>query len=486
MATETNPRPYAWMIPALALGRLRPGLRVAATSDAARLRELPAWYGRLALPLLAIVVPLALSILHALRPIGAGYGEVYADPSPWTFLIWTTFTESVSFIAIVAAIGMASPAAGVLVALVYGATDLPAALVTNEMHEFPWALLGRLSSYLLLWMLVVEVPILARRMFEAVAPADDTDRPRRLVALAITTPVAAVLGYIWSEGARQLIAGVHQMSNLTVPAGVYTHLFYTGVILAAIIGAVTAVAFWVRYLGFSAHVGRIGQASAGGGPRSIIQQLLGAAVVFLLLAGYVDQAIDAVILVVAVLVSRPVAIVVLRATRLAPVLVRIPWTLRFIAGAYVAYLAATVYLERVGISPVSRFGYMVIAIAAALLLIELFVAADEAVVDGGPSRARAVAEGVVVGTLVILAFPIIVAADSGHQEGNALAASASAAAAAAAAAARNRYGQKPKPRGPDMPDFDKQQQQKNDDSFWSGPSNAFKNIAKGFRKFFGG
>lgn len=482
MATESNPKPYMWMAPAMALGRLRPGLRAAAAADSARLRELPAWYGRLALPLVAIAVPLLLSILHALRPIG-DYGTVYADPSAWTFLIWTTFTESVSFIAIVAAIGMASPAAGVLVALVYGATDLPAAFITGDMRDLFWAFLGRLSSYLLLWMLVVEVPILARRMFEAISPADDTPRQRRLLALAVTAPVAAVLVYIWSEGARQLIAGVHQMSNLTVPGGVYTHLFYSGVILAGIIGAFTALAFWIRYLGANAHVSRLEEVSASGGARSVIQQLLGAAVVFLLLAGYVDQAIDAVILVIAVLVSRPLAILVLRATRLAPLLVRIPWTLRFIAGAYVAYLVATAYLERVGISPVSRFGYMVIAIAAALVLIELFVAADEAVVHGGPSRARAVAEGVVVGTLVILAFPVLVAADSGHQEGNALAASASAAAAAAAAAARNRYSQKPKP--PNLPDFQKQQQQKQDNSFWSGFSNRFQNIANGFRKYFG-
>lgn len=480
-------RTYMWMWPAIALGRLRPPLKAATTADAARLRELPAWLARVVLPLAAVGLPLALSVLHALRPV-FDYGTVYADPAPWTFLIWTTFTESISFVVLAAVIGMVTPAAGVLVVLVYAATDLPAAFVTREMLQFPGAVIGRFSSYLLLWLLAVEIPLLSRAMVEMVARADDAPRSRRVAAVLLAGPVTAGLVYIWVEAARQLIGAVHYLSNLTVPAGVYTHLFETGVLVAVIGGAAAAVSLAVRYLGPRAHVSQgegEGEASSSGG-RAVLSYLAGAAVAMLLLVGYVDQAIDAVILIVAVFVARPIAVGVLRITRLAPLLIRIPWPVRLIAGFLVAFVAGSAYLTEVGISQVSRFGYMVIAIAGGLFLVQLFLAAEDAVDDARAGRARAVAESVAVGLLVLLAMPLLALADSGHQEATAIAGSAAAGAAAAAAAARNPYKNRPKEPGPEMPDFDKQQQQKQDDSFFSGFSKRFRNIASGFRKFFGG
>ena len=434
MGTEAVPR-FAWMWPALALGRLRRGLLAATLADATRLRELPSWYGRLFLPLAAVALPLALSILHALRA-SWDYGTVYADPSPWTFLIWTTFTESVSFVVLAAMLGIAAPAAGVIVVSVYGVTDLAAALMTNEMHAFPGAVVGRLSSYLLLWLLVVEFPILARTMYEIVAPEDDAARRRRFVALAIASVVTGGLVFIWAEGARQLIAAVHQLSNLTVPGGVYTQLYYTSPVVAVVCGAFTAVAFWFRYLGPRAYTSRDEAIGPGGEGRPLLSYVLGAGVTMLLLVGYVDQPIDAVLLIAAVVLARPLAIAVLRVTRLAPVLVRIPWPLRLIAGFVVLFLLSTAYLEAVGISLVSRFGYMVIAIAVGLVLIELLLAAEDALGDGPSGTARAAVESAAIGTLILLAFPMVVAAHSGHQEASAVAGAAAAAAATAAAAAK--------------------------------------------------
>src|SRR3989304_6272820 len=53
---------YWWMFPAWLAGSVRPGLRAATVADAARLSQLPTWIAVVALPLLAIAVPVAISI----------------------------------------------------------------------------------------------------------------------------------------------------------------------------------------------------------------------------------------------------------------------------------------------------------------------------------------------------------------------------------------------------------------------------------------
>ena len=503
-ATPVAGRPFLWMAPAWVASLVRPGFAAVILADAARLRELPGSFARVGLPLAAVALPLGLSILHAMRPVGSF--ENYLEPSPWTFLIWTTFTQSISFVALAAAIGLLSPAAGALLTVTYALTDIPAALVTNEMYAFPGAILGRIASYGLLWLLAVEIPVLARGMFEAISPTDDAPRQRRQLALVLAAAVAGGLTYIWAEATRQLIGAVHYLSALTVPAEVYTALYDTSVILGIGGAAVAAGAFWLRYLGPSAHVARQVSDEEPDRGRPRLSYLAGAAVAFLLLSGYIDQPIDAVILIAAILASRPLATTILRATGLGGILVRIPWPIRLIAGFGLTFVLASVYLQAMGISQVSRFGYMVIAVAGGMILIELLTSAEEAV---GPrvSRARAVAEGVTVGSLLFLAFPLVVAAHSGHQEANAAAGAAAAGGAAAAALAKRRQGQKatpiprpkpimppsspwdrkaPGPPRPDGPLGPKPKKPPEPDSPLGNFSKPFKDFANSFKSFFGG
>ncbi len=435
-AKVDEPRLYPWMRPAWFLGRFRGGLRAATASDAARLRELPSWFGGLALPLVAIVIPLLLSAGHALR---ASFDDVAIfNAEPWTFLIWITFTESISFVLIVAVIGLVAPAAGVLVVLAFGASDLVAAFVVGDMRNTFTALIGRLVSYAVLWLLVVEVPLLGRLMVEWRARSDEASRKQRVVGIAIGAVVVAALVYIWANAARILIGAVPFWGGLVSIKTISTQLFYMDVAVATISFAAAAAVFWVRYLGPTTHVSRVdlepGSNSAG---QTIRSTVIGIAVGIFVLAAYVDQPIDAVMLIIALAAARPIATVVLRATRIAPLLAAIPWPLRLIGGFAVTFFVASTYMQGAGVATFSRFGNMVIALAAALVIMEIFLAADD-VASATLSRARRIAEGVAIGGVLLLAMPFAVLAHDTEQTADAAAGAAIAGAAAAAAAARRR------------------------------------------------
>ena len=189
---------YRWMWPAWRLGRLRPGLRAATASDAARWAELRLRFGGIILPALAIALPLLLGLGHLSR---GGPWTYTLDVDPWTVRIYDVFTESIPFMVAAAALGMASPAAGVLLVGAYGVSDLLVTIVTGELQPLLGATVGRFVSYLVLWLLVVEVPLMGRLVFERISTSDDTPHPRRVIAVAVAA--ATVVGPSTSGGTER-------------------------------------------------------------------------------------------------------------------------------------------------------------------------------------------------------------------------------------------------------------------------------------------
>jgi hypothetical protein len=393
--------------------------------------------GAVALPLLAVALPLLLALGHLSR---GGPWTYVLEIDPWTVQIYDVFTESVPFMVAAAIVGLAAPAAGVLLVLAYGASDLVVTVLTGELQPIPGALAGRLVSYALLWLLAVEIPLLGRQLFESVASSDAAPRARRTMAVLIAAIGTGALVYVWTHGARLLIGAVYYPTGTGLtPPPAFVVLLDNAILVAAAIGAAALVIFGVRYLGASAHIGASaiepGPLFPRGSPLGYIASL---AVAFFILLALYDKPIDAVILIAGLLLARPVARFVLSVTRSARVLARIPWPIRLLAG-FVATLAfAAVFLGIVGISPLSRLGNMVIAVAVGLVIMEIFLAADEVADASRESAARRVAEGLTVGILILLALPAVALGDNGEAAADLSAAAAAAGAAATAAAASRR------------------------------------------------
>jgi hypothetical protein len=220
-----------------------------------------------------------------------------------------------------------------------------------------------------------------------------------------------------------------------------------GVIAAAILGA--------RYLGTGSPAGLDLAAEGNGSPvRRYLTYASAFALTGLVLLGVLEKPLDAVILFASVIAVPPLARLILRATRVAPLLIRVPWPVRLIAGVAVAYAVSLGFLNLVGDSTVSRWFHTLFALVISFFIIELLLEAEGAIASSRRGRAAenpavpTVAAGLfALMTLLWLALPMAVLAHggSGETDGDAALGAGAAAGGAAAAAAANaarRSGQK--------------------------------------------
>jgi hypothetical protein len=427
------------MWPAWQLGRIRPELRGAAIADTHRLSELPKVIVRVLLPGIAIAVPVAVTILHASMP-----PMIQPVPNPMTLQVSEVYTESIPVMTVMLAIGLAAPAAGALAVILYAIGDLAATTLRGELVPLHWALMARLISAWLLWVLAVEIPLMGRTVAEWLIDDESSRTARRWGAVAVGATVVAATTFIWAQAAPLLIGVVFR---LTAAWGVPTvaamqPLQETGndLVLAAEVLGMLLLA--IRYLGKRPH---LMPAFYGRGPMlpggAIVGYVVGVTLSFIALYGVVTRPIDVVILLPALLVARPLARAVLRRTGAGPKLARVPMPLRFIAGFAVAAGIGWLVISIIGIQPMSGFFSMVVALALGYIVITVFVADDAALPVTAKVDTRATGGGLVtslvlvIGPLVCLALPAIAFADNGGDHADGWPATAAAALAAAAAAA---------------------------------------------------
>jgi hypothetical protein len=428
---------YPWMRPAWWLGRLRPGLRAATAADAARLRELPPVLGTIVLPALAIALPVLLAIGHATT---IPWVAPPPTPTPAVLVIHDVFTESIPFMIAAGIVGLASPAAGILLVIAYAISNFGVTVWSQELKPTVAASFGRLVTYLVLWLLVVEIPLLGRTVFEWWSGRDDAARGKRVAALVASALSVAGLTYIWALGAPLLVVGVFLLTRAAPPSLPATVMVLYGKWLAAALGIATLVIFNVRYFGSLARVSRDEHEPASAArPASLPAYLASLALTLLLLSSVVRKPVDALVLVAGLLAARPLARGVLRVTRLAPWLAGIAWPIRLIAGFAITLAFAWYFIAIAGVSLVSPFFNMVIAIAVGLIIIELFLAADDVVAAPRAGRGGSAA-AVGIGVLLVASLPGVALADNFSDQGDmpSAAAAAAAAAGAAGAAAFNR------------------------------------------------
>jgi hypothetical protein len=410
-ASVVAAKPYRWMAPAIWLERIRPGLRAATLADAERLRELPSIVSVL-LPLLAVLLPAALSVVQATTQTGF-QGDPYDS---FALMIYDVFTESVPFMVVAAVIGLIAPSAGVLVVLTYAVGNVAATAVTGELEPLLPALFGRLVSFGILWVLVVEIPLAGRYLVEGWIDARSPRSRRRVAAFA---GGLGVLGLVqaWVLATPVLITAVFYLSAGATPfLRANYQLAYSGYLVVLPVGAAAAVLLAVRYLGRDPHVGR--QDAIATSPRGrSARWVFGIALTLALLSGFISQPIDAVVLGSALILAPPFAGVLLRRTGMARFLARVPWALRLLAGFGLALMFSVAFLALVGSSEISRWFNTVIALAISYLIIEVLLSADAVAAEEAASKGPAPSPGMIVGALIgllpalLLAFPSVALAD---------------------------------------------------------------------------
>lgn len=391
-----------WMVPAWIAGRVRPDLRRATDADAFTFGRYDPRLVGAALPLIAIVLALVPSVIHATgtRPFSVAQVDYFR------IRVDNVYTESIPFMAGSLILGLLSPALGAFLVLVFGALDLVAASRhTLEITPLLPAILGRLISYWLLWFLAVEIPTFAR----ALAASYDAGRLGRASAALVGALATGVFAWLWTLAAPVLIRPLHTLAYLRTPQVAAIYPLQVGGWSLALVGAIAA-ALLVAARGPGSL---LAETAAGLPPAwsrraevAIALRLVVAAFLTVCLLGIISGPLDALLLFAALAGARPLARFLMERLRLDRLTDRLPAAARVALAVGVAFVAASVIVPRFYSVRDETFFSIVVGIIAAMFAAELVS------VDRGekrvPSRAPSPAATGVLGGLLLLGLSVLV------------------------------------------------------------------------------
>ena len=479
-----------WMVPAWLIGRFRPTLARATDADAIALGHRNRAIVGLVLPLAAVVLALVPSILHATTKVPLSLAEV----DLLRIRMDDVYTESLAFMAAATLFGIFSPALGAFLVLVFSVFDLAAASMQPlELVRLPDALVGRLISYWVLWLLVVEIPAFGRTLAEA-TEGDAVDRIRSALVGGITTGGFA---FLWTLAAPLLIRPVFSLSFMRQPQTAAIFPLQNAGWVVAVVAGLGAAAF-IAWRGPVGLLGREPVRTAFWSRRevAVVRHVVGAGLLTVGLAGVIVQPSDAIILFAALVLARPIAWVIVARAGLGVVTSRLPPVVRVLLAVAAAFGIASLTVPRFFTRNDIDYFSVVVGLVGAFFVIELLLvdrrdAAPEAPPDPPTSAVAGVVTGLIAGLLagfglllITLLVPVAVLAHDCSSPGDCLGAAAGAAAAAAGAGAALNGKKKPQPPRDD-PDLnrrklrfiDKQLKKdpnsdywKNQKRYWSGPT----------------
>lgn len=309
LATGYLSRPLPWWTwPARRAGEIRPALAAAVPLDVERLERL---HVDRALPIAVVLVGAAFG---ALRP---GIRDVY--------------TESLPFLLIAMALGFLSPTLGVLFVASFAPIDL-----LHSLDDPFRGVGGRLVSYWVLWLLVVESP-LAGRAF-ATAGAKGAELVSR-VATSLIMPV--VLVYIWTLAEPLLIRPVYIWANKN-PQREAMEIAQTHAVWLLAPAAMLSVAAFALQLMESRSGVTVSRNSRLDALPPLLRHFLSAVLGVIALGGLITAPLDATILVSAFLAAPLLGGAVARERGFGEILKRIPATFVFLIAFAVVALVARV------------------------------------------------------------------------------------------------------------------------------------------------
>jgi hypothetical protein len=198
----------------------------------------------------AVLYPIVASLAHANV---TAFTSIRNGTSAFDFAIFPLFdmvyAESLPFMAAAAVIGLFSPALGALFVAVFVPADLLAAGASGELATTPSqpgfsAVLARVISYVMLWFLAVEIPLLVRAIGDAVGTW--TSSRSTLGTVAARVVAAGVLMLIWARSLPWVIVPVFTWSSIQVVQNLAIRptWFYWQLLVAVAALAAGVAAFW--------------------------------------------------------------------------------------------------------------------------------------------------------------------------------------------------------------------------------------------------
>lgn len=444
-----------WTLPARVVGVIHGAVRGAIRGDVEFLERLGV--PRLAGPLAAVAIPLLGAILHVVIPSEYGFNEVFR-------VNWAdAYTESIPYMALALLIGLLAPTLGVIFVLSHVVFDLVAAgLSPLELEPTHTAIAGRLVAAWLLWLLAVEIPLLARSVGNAVFDWRAIPPGVRLVAgLAAAAAAVAPLVWIWTMAVTYLVRPLFTWSLLGAPSyQAIAPTQETGGILV-LVGAVGAAVMTGLRLSIAPRAGTplFGSSRTSRPELAIAGHLAASVLAVIALGGLISGTFDIAILFLAIVIGRPLATLAFSRMGGVPVLARIPRVIRFIAAFLITYVIGYVLIPALYDVYLfdSEFFPLVITVAIGIIVFEFLLAEPRPAVSA-PSTATAGTVGGVLALLgslalfgvLYLALPSVASADncSGRGDCNPTPWGAvGGAGAAAAAGGARKWG----PKGPPPP-----------------------------------
>lgn len=475
---ELFQRSLWWMVPGWLIGRIRPSLARATDADAIALGHRKPIVVGLVLPLAAIVVALVPSIIHATTKTALSIAQV----DYLRIRIDDVYTESLLFMAAAILIGILSPSLGAFFVLAFGVFDLWAASMQPlELVRPPDAIVGRLISYWLLWLLVVEIPCFGRTLVET-AGGGAVERIRSALIGGLATGGFA---FLWTLAAPTLIRPVYSLSFMRVPQIAAIFPLQNGGWFVAVAAGLGAAVF-IAVRGSEGLLGRepVRPPLLSRREAAIGLHVLRAALLTVGLAGLILRPTDALILFGALLLARPVAWLIVTRAGLGIVTSRIPRIVRIGLAVAAAFAVALVTVPRFYTANDRDFFAVIVGLVGAFFVIEILLVDRSEVTpepesDTPPSALAGVVTGLYIGllaglVLILISFvlPLTVLADNCADPGDCYGLGAGAGAAAGGAGAALNSRKKGPPR--DDPKFikdkldyiDKQIKKNPDNQYW--------------------
>lgn len=399
--TAADDPPPGWVWPSLVLGAAWPALIASTRRDADLLRRLrpapgPGRLGRIGeLPGLpaAILVGTALALAVVFGFIRLGIHDTY--PESWLFLV----------LALV--LGIASPAAGLILVLAFMPMDLLAIITRGALDPIVPVLIAAAIGWWLLFLWAVALPLVARQVPAAVLAATRPVQPTARRALGYLGGMAVIAGlaWTWCAGAAELLSPVFTWSNaLGDPTASATGPI-TDDRAGLAIAAALALLGWTLLRDTFAVIDD--EAATDDAPPdwprllpildrrlAPVRWVLVLVIGLVVLGGMITAPLDVLILGAALLAARPGVHWLLGRFPVALLLLgQVPWVVRLAAGVVGAWLAATI-LTRVVTEPAlgSERLPIVLATAAGIVILALLLEADTVADDRmRASEARAAA-----------------------------------------------------------------------------------------------
>lgn len=409
--------------PTRLLGRFRADLEETLAADAIRFGGAASRFFAL-LALLAVAYPLAAAIVHANSPSTLGGTTLTNALRPFYEVV---YTESLPFMIAAAGIGFFSPALGVLLVLVFIPTDLLAASTTTaELTTMYWQIppgpfVARLGSYLLLWILAVEIPTRVRLFADWATRGGSSSMA--LGAAQLGGAAAAV--YLWAVTIPWLVKPVFTWSALQVVNRIATDAtwYHWPILVIGVALLAGLAAIWPRAVvrdEVSESAESEGRRPARSMAREVILQLAVVLALALLFGGLMTTPIEALVLIAGLVAAGPILTILLPRIPVPDRLAAASPAVRWAVGMVVALAVAWVILTLAG-KNLFTTDYFVLAVTLAIVVpmfrIILEAGADrfeaEEAADTDVSGAGAIVRTMIllVASVGWLALPAVVLAD---------------------------------------------------------------------------